>query len=361
MIFDWLSLVLVAWLGHVDPAGRGYAAALFPEITFRPRDRAVSNWRSEAALHLEATYGVTAKILLGHEPPEVTRCVRLNNYWCIKRAGWAGEIAADGEGHVAFASAAEGADVAALLLRRYYMDYGRHTALAIISHWAPASCGAAGVGSGRSAAPALRAAADHLAVHGLGHTLRARFLAGRGGRVARRGRLKPHRSIVPDALIGAGMRAPAIAVGLGEKPLDLGSQTLSSIPLAALGPAAAARTGSAGGFCPGEGARIQSYAAKAASGVAPGATDDLKLFDADGRPTPNLAQVMHNMSAVEIGPLGADRRLIAAAIAHMATMARPASPAPPPRAAPAPPARVAPKIPGGPTTRQKAERAGDLL
>ena len=71
--------------------------------------------------------------------PATPRCVKLNNYWCVKRAGWAGEIAADADGHVAFASALEGAMVAVMLLRRYYLVYDRHTAQAIISHWAPAN------------------------------------------------------------------------------------------------------------------------------------------------------------------------------------------------------------------------------
>ena len=59
---------------------------------------------------------------------DLPRCVKLNNYWCIKRARWAGEIAADAEGHVAFASAIDGAIAAAILLRRYYIDYNRRSA-----------------------------------------------------------------------------------------------------------------------------------------------------------------------------------------------------------------------------------------
>ncbi len=66
--------------------------------------------------------------------------MKLNNYWCVKRARWAGEIAADAEGHVAFAPAIDGALAAVMLLRRYYLDYNRRSALAILSHWAPAQC-----------------------------------------------------------------------------------------------------------------------------------------------------------------------------------------------------------------------------
>ncbi len=122
----------------------------------------MGDWRWQAAAGLDASPGTRAAILLGRDPAAVSRCVRLNNYWCIKRGGWSGEIAADAEGHVAFASAAEGATVAALLLRRYYVDYGRHSALAIVSRWAPASCGAGPPRRGRGPArprrgsPALR-------------------------------------------------------------------------------------------------------------------------------------------------------------------------------------------------------------
>ena len=343
MSFDWIGFVLAAWLGNADPAGKGIVAGLVPDITFRPRDRAVSNWRSEAAAHLDASYGVAVNILLGRDPTQVTRCVRLNNYWCIKRAGWAGEIAADAEGHVAFASAAEGADVAALLLRRYYVDYGRHTALAIISRWAPSSCGFATAGTARVPGGASRggrvalAAADHLAVHGIGHTLRAQFLASRGHRMAGGVTAKPHRSVVPDRLIGTAMRAPAIAVGLGEKPISLGMQSLASIPLTALGSLPPLHTAGNGLPCMGDGARIHNYAAKTAAGVVANATDDLKLFDADGRPTPNLARVMHNMSAVEIGPLGASDALISAAVEHAAALAAHQAQKAPPKAAPTPP------------------------
>ena len=63
--------------------------------------------------------------------------MRLNNYWRIKSARWNGKIASDAEGHVAFSSAHERAVVAAQLLRRYYVNYGHRSALAIVSRWAP--------------------------------------------------------------------------------------------------------------------------------------------------------------------------------------------------------------------------------
>ena len=81
-------------------------------------------------------------VLSGYTPAAVSRCVKLNNYWCIKKAGWNGEIASDPDGHVAFVSAYGGAVVAALLLRRYYIDLGLRSARAIVTRWAPPECGA---------------------------------------------------------------------------------------------------------------------------------------------------------------------------------------------------------------------------
>ncbi len=57
---------------------------------------------------------------------------------------------------------------------------------------------------------------------------------------------------------------------------------------------------------------------RAAAGIAASPTADLGLFDAAGRPTPNLARLMRNMAAVEIGPLGAGAALVEDAVAHAA-------------------------------------------
>ena len=48
-----------------------------------------------------------------------------------------------------------------------------------------------------------------------------------------------------------------------------------------------------------------------------GPYDDLMLFDAAGLPTGNLAKVMANMAAVEIGPARARSGLIEAAVAQL--------------------------------------------
>ena len=301
MLLDALGLAL-ALLGGQP------ASLLVPDVTFRPRERAVSDWRWQAAANLDASPGTRAGLLLGPDPAGVTRCVRLNNYWCIKRGGWSGEIAADAEGHVAFASAAEGATVAALLLRRYYIDYGRHSALAIVSRWAPASCGpvvpSPGAGRGRP---------DGLAARGLGRTLRARWLAARGRRVAGRGRDRPRVSAVPDRLIGTALPAPTIALGLDAAPVGLAARLPD-----ALAARAAPQGAGPGPACGGDRLRIANYAARAAAGIAASPTADLGLFDAIGRPTPNLARLMRNMAAVEIGPLGAGTALVETAVAHAA-------------------------------------------
>ena len=312
-------------LGLALAAPGALGTLLSPEVTFRPRERSVDNWHWQAAANLVASPGTRAALALGHDPAAVSRCVRLNNYWCIKRGGWSGEIAADADGHVAFVSAAEGATVAALLLRRYYLDFGRRSALAIVSRWAPASCGAVVARRGPG-----RAASDGLAALGIGRTLRARWLARHGRRVAggRRGRV----SSVPDRLIGAALPAPIIALGLAAAPVSLAA----GLPAAVAAPGGGIAAEDPG--CSRDGPRIAHYAARAAAGITASVTDDLRLFDGRGAPTPNLARLMRNMAAVEIGPLGAGENLVATAVAHAAEVvaARRAAAAAAPGAPPPP-------------------------
>lgn len=320
-------------LGDDARAGLGRVGALagVTDPIFLPARRDVTNWQREALLHLDLDSPRALRIL--REPQALPRCIRLNNYWCIKSAGWKGEIASDGEGHVAFSSATEGAAVAALLLRRYYMDYRRTSAQAIVSRWAPAQCGGAVAlrGIKRGTVPA---AADGLATKGLRNTLRARYLSGRikggkGPKVAKgAARGKPSRVASRPMPM---LRAPAIAIGFGEKgagaPTRLASLTLTLV----LPPQI---KGGGGASCPDESARIRNYAAKAANGVAaPG--DDLHLFDAAGAPTDNLAKVMTNMAAVEIGPFAVDPQVISAGIARAVSLWTP-KPPPDPETDPAP-------------------------
>lgn len=268
-------------------------------VIFHPARREVSNWRMEGAGALELAPMEAVGLVLMLDPKGVSRCVRLNNYWCIKRAGWAGEIAADSEGHVAFSSAQEGALVAAVLLKRYYVDFKRHTAMEIVSRWAPAQCGSGGSAGAAHGTP-------RLAARGLGNTLRARFLA------HRRGGAPLRRSVVADRPVPR-LRAPSIAVGLGERDTVLPVLNLGSIPL--IGPGAPLTS------CGSDVARIGNYARKASAGVAT-ETADLKLFDASGLPTPNLATVMMNMASVEIGPLRVRQDLVDSAVAALAERLR---------------------------------------
>ena len=287
------------------------------QVAFRPATREVSNWRAEAGQHLALPPLDGLGLWLGRDLAGLSRCVRLNNYWCIKRAGWAGEIAADGEGHVAFASAQEGALVAAVLLRRYYVDFRRHSALDIVSHWAPANCGGGGGFGARGGGGKI---GKGIALRGLGNTLRARFLASRG-----RG-AKLRRSVVADKPLPM-LRAPSIAAGMGEPAVALGAfQIDDPLPREPARPPGQSGAGS----CASETARIGNYARRASIGIA-AETADLKLFDGDGLPTQALAHLMDNMASVEIGPLRADPALVEAAVAALvARIKEKAAAAPPP-------------------------------
>jgi hypothetical protein len=285
-------------------------AALTGDASFSPAGRAVSNWRLEAAQRLESAPQSLAQ-LVANDPPATPRCIRLNNYWCVKRAGWAGEIAADADGHVAFASGLEGAMVAAMLLRRYYLVYERRSAQAIVSRWAPAQCGS--LAAGRR--PGVAMQLNRLATHGVANTLRARWLASHWPGFARRqtaanpgdqAAARQRRSIVADRTVRL-MAAPEIAVGMGERAAAKTPVRLAALEMPSLAPPP-------GPACANESARIRQYALRVIEGIAAGPDDDLQLFAADGAPGANLALVMQNMAKVEIGPFGARIDLIAAAI-----------------------------------------------
>lgn len=327
---------------------------------FDPATRSVSNWHVQAGENLlPRALALTAR--LAEDPPYVARCVRLNNGWCIKSARWSGEIGADAEGHTAFATMADGADAAASLLRRYFRDYGRRNALAIVRRWAPAEC--------RAATPARvgRAVTTHavsstLAPRGLGRTLRARFLASHrpGGvprarakalrvqpwsplaRMAGRPGARPAAARVPHVAtlqsvpdIAAGIapaaesRRPVATRGAAD-PAALLDRKLPSadrmvaesaqLPAIAAGlPLLDLRLPAP--LCTGDEGRIQAYAARISGSVGLKPGDDLELFGPDGTPRPNLAPVMLAMSAVELGTLRAGPDLVNAAIARLKTAA----------------------------------------
>jgi len=316
----------------------GEAPPLAPPA-YKAERRAVDNWRLESALALDLRPAAALARALGADAGEPPRCVKLNNYWCVKRAGWTGEIAADGDGHVAFASAEEGAAVAALLLRRYYVDYKRHSARAIAERWAPAQCGLLAAAP-RPGAPVSRAGMANmlpqrivpmgLAPRGIQNTARARWLAahGRGGIGAPLRRAD--RDTVADLL-----PAPSIMEGGGETPhRRRGKSKPAAAPraetdddVAAISlPSAATPPGRRGAAaarmppvvdCSAELVRISNYATHIGEGVVRTPDDDLGLFTPDGRPTDNLARVMANMAAVEIGPARPRAALVSQAVAQL--------------------------------------------
>lgn len=289
------------------------------QVRYEADTRQVTNWRREAVSALEPTLLVAAAAWLNAERPVVTRCVKLNNYWCIKSARWNGELATDAEGHVGFASADHGADAAAALLRRYYVDYNRKSALDIVRRWAPAECNVAtGIGG-----------IAMLAVRGIGGTVRAQYLASRrkkGGAVrytAKAGpRGKPGRVslVIPMAPKAPQYRVPSIAEGLGEKPRrqrPQGTQRRNPVNDATrAAPAAAAPKSQATAACPSEEQRHRNYADRMSQGLGLKPTDDLKLFSEDGAPLPNLLHVMLAMSAFELGVLRASPNFVEEAVAR---------------------------------------------
>ncbi len=294
--------------------------------TYQPGAREVTNWRAEAMDALEPKPVVVMAALFRAERPFVTRCVKLNNYWCIKSARWNGELATDNEDHVGFVSADHGADAAATLLRRYYLDYNRKSALDIVRRWAPAECNVAtGIGG-----------IAMLAVRGIGGTVRAQYLASqrkKGGAVRYTAKAgpggKPGRvsMVIPMAPKTPQYRVPSIAAGMGEKPKAAKPQE----PLVATRRKPAkepATTASAApkptpkvqvvAACPSEEQRHRNYASRMVEGLGLGPSDDLKLFSEDGTPQANLTHVMLAMSAFELGALRADPGLVEGAIRRMA-------------------------------------------
>jgi len=277
------------------------------QVRYAEAAREVTNWRQEALNDLDPLPISALAIMLNVERPVVTRCVKLNNYWCIKRARWNGEIGADEEGHVGFASAENGADAAVRLLRRYYLEFGRKSALDIVRHWAPAECRVV-TGSGGT---------SQLAVRGIGGTLRARYLARRGKAS------KPVRvsAILPRQV--ASFRVPDIASGMGERQSETSSATspIKAVPTRQIrmpeaAPSAPPRPTA---VCNGDEQRIRNYARRMVDGLAMGPGDDLKLFDPDGTPLPNLPKVLLAMSSFELGYLRASVNLVEEAIERVAS------------------------------------------
>jgi hypothetical protein len=275
--------------------------------------REISNWRAQTLATLEPKPMAIAAALLNADRPVITRCVKLNNYWCIKSARWNGEIGKDSEGHVGFASADHGADAAVNLLRRYYLEFNRKSALDIVRRWAPAECGIA-TGIGGLAV---------LAVRGIGGTVRARYLASRRGKgvttftASGRGG-KPGRVSMVLPIKTPQYRVPDIAAGMGErpKPPARSAAPKTQAERAKLKVAPAVKTASAApvSTCAPDEQRLRNYAGRMVAGLGVGSTDDLKLFKPDGMPSENLAPIMTAMASFELGMLRPSDALIEAAI-----------------------------------------------
>ena len=285
--------------------------ALAAPAAYQPQERAVGNWRFESALGLDLPPLGALKQFAGTAPTQTPRCVKLNNYWCIKRAGWNGEIASDPDGHVAFASAEEGAAVAALLLRRYYVDFKRHTAREIASRWARRNVPPRPWPSGFPPASQVlpqRPLPMGLAPHGLFNTVRARWLATHLPGGAPRAGIRRARA-APRVRVTSLAPPPATPRIIAQETSETEPKTRISAHEEAPPPAPL--------DCSGDLIRINNYATHIAEGIASGPDQDLHLFTADGQPTESLARALANMAAVEIGPLRAHPSLVAFAVAQL--------------------------------------------
>jgi len=319
MILDYLMLLNALAAAPAAPAAS--PPPLAATAVYTSRDRSVDGWRIEGAFALDLKTKAAWELALGAETSPPPRCVRLNNYWCVKHAGWRGEIATDPDNHAVFATPHDGAAAAAMLLRRYYLEFKRHTAREIAARWAPAQCfetagATAAIPLGAPIKPNLsrmlpqRPLPMGLAPHGLGNTLRGRWLAARRGLGGGRG-LKQSR-VRDEALEMA--PAPEIAVGMGEAPRKRPSPAPRPTP-----PPAASVVAPAAPLaeCADENLRVSNYAAHIAQGVVATPDQDLALFTPDGAPTANFEKVLINMAAVEIGPLRANPLLVGDAVARL--------------------------------------------
>jgi hypothetical protein len=122
-------------------------------------------------------------------------------------------------------------------------------------------------------------------------------------------------------------RVPDIAAGMGEKkkpveappprPIERPKPVREVKAPASATPKPAPNPGTATACAPDE-QRLRNYAARMVEGLGIGPTDDLRLFEADGTPLPNLRSVMLAMSAVELGLLRAGPDLVDGAVRRLA-------------------------------------------
>jgi hypothetical protein len=201
----------------------------------------------------------------------------------------------------------------------------RKSALDIVRRWAPAECNLFNGIGGLT-----------LAVNGIGGTVRAKYLAANRVRITAGPAKKGTSSGRVSLVIPIGpqktpqFRVPDIAAGMGEKPKPAPKQeparkpapraTASTAPAKMAAPAKTAAAAAPAACAPDE-ARLQNYAARMVETLGIGPKDDLKLFEADGTPGPNLAPIMLAMSGFELGLLRPDPALVEEAVQRAAAKA----------------------------------------
>lgn len=114
-----------------------FSISAFPALAadgahFNQSEESVSNWRGQAFSHLGLA--PEAQDTRGH-----LRCIRLNNYWCLKDVGWQGSLGHDADRHAAFMDGDMASRAAVRNFRTAYITRGRKSALQIISVYAPSS------------------------------------------------------------------------------------------------------------------------------------------------------------------------------------------------------------------------------
>lgn len=98
----------------------------------------VDNWRAQAVANLVDSEGspLTMSEIDGRN---LLRCIKLNNYWCLKDVGWLGGVGSDSDNHTAFRGGEWAARAAVRNFRTAYFTHGRKSALQIIKAYAPST------------------------------------------------------------------------------------------------------------------------------------------------------------------------------------------------------------------------------
>ena len=272
--------------------------------------REISNWRTETLAALEPKPVAIAAALLNADRPVITRCVKLNNYWCIKSARWDGEI-----GRIPKAMWASPPPTTGLTRR--LICCGATTSNSIENPPSissadgrrrnatspPASAALRCWPSGASAAPCGR---SYLASR-RGKGVTTFTVTGRGGKP---GRVSMVHSDQNTAIPGAryrgrnGREAKPTATKPFQRP-KCGKASRRPPKIASAAPVAA---------CAPDEQRLRNYASRMVVGLKVGPTDDLQLFARDGMPSENLAAVMTAMASFELGMLRPTDALIDAAL-----------------------------------------------